>query len=134
MKTTLSILCCLVLVGCISSNKPEETFYYMGCPEKLLPPNRAVAMQISKEFWTNTDKKVWNSFSKKEWEEMMFLLARIPTDCIHERVRIVESAYHVVHNKDGKPAGVTISLYLGHDIPFVRSKDGHWRMLNISSR
>ncbi len=129
----LIIAFALCLVGCrsIENKTPEETFYFLGCPKKLLPVNRAVVMHISKNFWTETDKKVWNSFSKEEWCDMMRLLARIPTDCIDERLRIVDCAYHVVYNTERKPAGVTIRLFLGHDIPLVRSKDGHWRMLNI---
>lgn len=121
------------LVGCrsVENKTPEETFFFVGCPKKLLPVNRAVVMHISKDFWTQTDKKVWNSFSREEWEEMMLLLARIPTDCIHERNRIVECAYHVVYNTEGKPAGVTISLFLCEQIPLVRSKDGRWRICNI---
>jgi hypothetical protein len=119
------------LVGCRTLEKQEETFYFLGCPKKLLPVNRAKVMRISKDFWTETDKKVWNSFSREEWEEMMLLLARIPTDCIHERTRIVECAYHVVYNTEGKPVGVSISLLLGEEIPLVRSKDGQWKILNI---
>lgn len=119
------------LVGCRSLENQEETFYYLGCPKKLLPVNRAVVMHISKDFWTEMDKKVWNSFSKEEWCDMMLLLARIPTDCIHERTRIVECAYHVVYNTEGKPVGVTISLYLGEQVILRRSKDGHWRILNV---
>ena len=121
------------LVGCrsLENKNSEETFYFVGCPKKLLPVNRAKVMHISKDFWTETDKKVWNSFSKDEWEEMMLLLARIPTDCIHERTRIVECAYHVVYNAEGKPVGVSISLILGEEIPLIRSKDGQWKILNI---
>ena len=120
----------LCLVGCRSLENQEETFYYLGCPEKLLPVNRAVVMHISKDFWTETDKKVWNSFSKEEWCDMMRLLARIPTDCIYERARIIDGAYHVVYDTEGKPAGVTICLFLGEQIPLVRSKDGRWKILN----
>jgi hypothetical protein len=125
-----SVIC---LVGChsIKNKTTEETFYYLGCPKKLLPVNRAVVMHISKDFWTQTDKKVWNSFSKEEWCDMMRLLARIPTDCIYERGRIVDGAYHLVYDTEGKPAGVTISLFLGEQIPLVRSKDGQWRILNV---
>ncbi len=127
----LIIAFALCLVGCRSLENQEETFYFLGCPKKLLPVNRAKVMRISKDFWTETDKKVWNSFSREEWEEMMLLLARIPTDCIHERTRIVECAYHVVYNTEGKPVGVSISLLLGEEIPLVRSKDGQWKILNI---
>jgi hypothetical protein len=127
----IALVFCLVGCRSIESKITEETFYYLGCPEKLLPANRAVVMHISKEFWTQTDKKVWNSFSKEEWCDMMRLLARIPTDCIHERARIIDGAYHVVYDTEGKPAGVTICLFMGEEIPLVRSKDGHWRMLNI---
>jgi len=119
------------LVGCRSFKNQEETFYFQGCPKKILPVSRAVVMRVSKDFWTQTDKKVWNSFSKEEWEEMMLLLARIPTDCIYEKARIIDGAYHVVYNTEGKPAGVTISLFLGEQIPLARSKDGHWRILNV---
>ncbi|MEI7945837.1 MAG: hypothetical protein WCJ02_04040 [bacterium] len=129
----LIIALAFCLVGChsIKNKTPEETLYYLGCPEKLLPVNRAKVMRISKNFWTETDKKVWNSFSKEEWEEMMLLLARIPPDCIHERTRIVQCAYHVVYNTEGKPVGVSIALFLGEEIPLVRSKDGQWKILNI---
>ena len=119
------------LAGCRTLENQEETFYYLGCPKKLLPVNRANVMRISKDFWTETDKKVWNSFSKEEWEEMMLLLARIPTDCIYGKTRIVDGAYHVVYNTERKPAGVTIRLFLGEEIPLVRSKEGHWKILNI---
>ena len=144
MKCYLVIAFGLIFVGCVSLTNSEktlkknefadDTFHYVGCPTKLLPVNRAVVMCVPRTFWTESDATVLNSFSKEDWGKIFLLLSRIPTDCIHEKGRMVETAYHIVYGAERTPRGVSVSLFLGEEVMLSRDKNGHWKILNVLTR
>jgi len=143
-RVCLVIVFGLSLVGCVGVNNFEkklkgndfdyETFNYVGCQPELLPVSRAVAMRVSETFWSESDAKVLNSLSKDEWRNIILLLSRIPTDCVHEKGRIIETAYHIIYNKERMPIGVSVSLFLGEEVILRRDKTGQWKIINVLTR